>query len=37
VVPASFVLDVGSSRKLRMVPLSEDTVKKMQAPNSGPP
>ncbi|MEX2221716.1 MAG: TAXI family TRAP transporter solute-binding subunit [Candidatus Rokuibacteriota bacterium] len=35
VVPASFVLDVGSSRKLRMVPLSEDTIKKMQAINPG--
>jgi len=35
VVPASFVLDVGSSRKLRMVPLGEDTIKKMQALNAG--
>lgn len=35
VVPASFVLDVGSSRKVRMVPVSEDTIKKMQAINPG--
>jgi len=35
VVPASFVLDVGSSRKLRMVGLTEDTIKKMQALNAG--
>jgi TRAP transporter TAXI family solute receptor len=35
VVPASFVLDVGSSRRVRMVPVSEDTIKKMQAINPG--
>jgi hypothetical protein len=35
VVPASFVLDVGSSRKLRMLGLTEDTIKKMQAFNAG--
>jgi TRAP transporter TAXI family solute receptor len=35
VVPASFVLDVGSSRKLRMVGLTDDTIKKMQALNAG--
>ena len=34
-VPASFVLDVGSSRKVRMVAVSEDTIKKMQAINPG--
>ncbi|MDO8479737.1 MAG: TAXI family TRAP transporter solute-binding subunit [Candidatus Rokubacteria bacterium] len=35
VVPASFVLDLGSSRKLRMVPVSEDVIAKMRQLNSG--
>jgi uncharacterized protein len=35
VVPGSLVLDVGSSRKLRMLSLTEDTIKKMQAINAG--
>jgi len=34
-VPASFVLDLGSSRKLRMVPLSEDIIAKMRQLNAG--
>lgn len=34
-VPASYVLDLGSARKLRMVPVSEDLIKKMQAFNAG--
>ena len=35
VVPASYVLDLGSARKLRMVPVSEDLIKKMQGVNAG--
>ena len=35
VVPASYVLDLGSARKLRMIPLSEDVIKKMQGINKG--
>jgi len=35
VVPASFVLDLGSSRKLRMVPVSEDIIAKMRQLNPG--
>jgi TRAP transporter TAXI family solute receptor len=35
VVPASFILDVGSSRKLRMVPVSEDIIAKMRQINPG--
>jgi len=34
-VPASFVLDLGSSRKLRMVPVSEDIIAKMRQLNPG--
>src|SRR3989304_2600569 len=34
-VPASFVLDVGSARKLRMIPVPEDIIKKMQGFNAG--
>ena len=34
-VPASFILDVGSSRKLRMVPVSEDIITKMRQFNAG--
>ncbi|MEX2146171.1 MAG: TAXI family TRAP transporter solute-binding subunit [Candidatus Rokuibacteriota bacterium] len=34
-VPASYVLDLGSARKLRMVPVSEDLIKKMQGFNAG--
>jgi hypothetical protein len=34
-VPASYVLDLGSARKLRMVPVSEDLIKKMQDVNKG--
>ena len=34
-VPASFILDVGSSRKLRMVPVSEDIIAKMRQINAG--
>jgi TRAP transporter TAXI family solute receptor len=35
VVPASFVLDLGSSRKLRMVPVSDDIIAKMRQLNAG--
>ncbi len=35
IVPASYVLDLGSARKLRMIPLSEDVIKKMQDINKG--
>jgi len=34
-VPASFVLDLGSARKLRMVPVSEDVIAKMRQVNHG--
>ena len=34
-VPASFILDVGSSRKLSMVPVSEDIITKMRQFNAG--
>src|SRR3970282_1783775 len=34
-VPASFVLDLGSSRKLRMVPVSEAIIAKMRQLNPG--
>ena len=34
-VPASFVLDLGSARKLRMVSLSEDVIDKMRQVNHG--
>ena len=35
VVPASFVLDVGSSIKLRMISVSDEELKKLQAINPG--
>jgi uncharacterized protein len=34
-VPASYILDLGSARSLRMIPLSDDVIKKMQAFNKG--
>ena len=34
-VPASYVLDLGSARKLRMIPVPEDLIKKMQEFNAG--
>jgi TRAP transporter TAXI family solute receptor len=34
-VPASYILDLGSARKLRMIPLSDDLIGKMQAYNKG--
>jgi len=35
VVPASYVLDVGSARKVRMVPVPEDIIAKMRGFNPG--
>jgi uncharacterized protein len=34
-VPASFILDLGSARRVRLVPLSEDIIAKMREHNSG--
>jgi TRAP transporter TAXI family solute receptor len=34
-VPASFILDVGSARKVRMVPVAEDIIAKMRQFNHG--
>jgi TRAP transporter TAXI family solute receptor len=34
-VPGSHVLDVGSARKLRMIPLSDDVIEKMRQVNPG--
>ena len=34
-VPASFMLDLGTSLKLRMVSLTEDAIEKMQQLNAG--
>lgn len=34
-VPASYILDLGSARKLRMIPLSDDVIEKMRGVNKG--
>jgi hypothetical protein len=34
-VPASYILDLGSARKLRMIPLSDEIIEKMRAFNKG--
>jgi len=34
-VPASYILDLGSARKLRMVPLSDEMIEKMRQINAG--
>jgi TRAP transporter TAXI family solute receptor len=35
VVPASYILDLGSARKLRMIPVSDDIIEKMRQINPG--
>jgi uncharacterized protein len=35
VVPASYVLDLGSARKLRMIPVPDDVIEKMRQVNAG--